>query len=233
MAIVEVGGERRFIHYLGANAAFKKEDVDWDLVHQAKILHVAGSLVMPSFDGEPTAEVLKKAKEKGLTTSLDTVWDATGRWLELLKPCLSYTDIFLPSIEEAGQISGKEKAEDIASFFLERGVKIVGLKLGEKGSFVVDKDQSFKVPSYQVKAVDATGAGDAFVGGFLTGIIKGWSLELTAKFANAVGACCVEAIGATQGIKSFKETLEFMKVRPVPKAFGTDQADHSNGVKEV
>ncbi len=213
MVMVDPDGERRFIHCVGANGDFSLSDVDWSIIKETQILHVAGSLLMPSLDGKPTAELLKEAKDMGKTTSLDTAWDATGQWLKLLEEALPYIDIFIPSVEEARMLSGKEKVEDIAHFFLNRGVKMVVLKMGKEGCYVNDGKKSFSSPTYPAEVIDTTGAGDAFVGGFLTGMVKGWDLEFTAKFANAVGTFCVQAVGATQGIKSLEETLKFLRER--------------------
>ncbi len=211
MVMVSPDGERTFFHYLGANAELCYEDVDFDLIKEARILHIAGSFLMPKFDGEPASKVLKQARDLGITTSLDTAWDSKGKWLDVLEPCLQYLDIFMPSIEEAKMITGKEKASDIANSLLSYGIKTVALKMGENGSYVRTKDWELYLPIYKVKTVDATGAGDAFAAGFLAGIAKGWDHKESARLGNAVGACCVTAIGSVAGIKSMDETLEFMK----------------------
>jgi sugar/nucleoside kinase (ribokinase family) len=219
MVMVEPDGERRFVHYIGANAAFKIEDVNWDLIKDARILHVAGSLVLPGIDGEPTAEILRRSKEMGVITSLDTVWDAKGRWMSLIAPCLPYVDYFLPSLEEARQMTpGRETPAEIAELFLSYGVKVVGLKMGEKGCYIRTADQELQLPVYDVQTIDATGAGDAFVAGFLAGVIKGWDLERTALLANAVGALCVTAIGTIAGFRTWEETLEFMERTPLRRS---------------
>ena len=57
--------------------------------------------------------------------------------------------------------------------------------------------------------MDALGAGDAWAAGFLCGLTHGWDLARTARFANAVGACAVGALGATTGVRAFKETLAY------------------------
>ncbi len=215
--LVHSDGERSFIHYIGANANFREEDVDISLFEGSRIVHYGGFFVLSSLDGEPAGRIMKKAKEFGALTSLDTVWDSQGRWLSLLKPVFPYIDLFIPSIEEAKMISGKEKPREIANFFLDQGVGMVALKMGEKGCYVRTKEEEIYVPRYEVEAVDAVGAGDAFVAGFLTGLLKGWDLEKTAKFANAVGALCVTAVGATTGVRSLKETLEFMERTPFAK----------------
>jgi sugar/nucleoside kinase (ribokinase family) len=211
MVMVSVDGERTFFHYLGANAELNYDDVDFNIVKETKILHIAGSFLMPSFDGEPASRVLKQAREWGITTSLDTAWDSKGNWLNVLEPCLQYLDIFMPSIEEARMVTGKNDPSEVAEFLLSYGIKIVALKMGERGSYVRTPDWELYLPVYKVETVDATGAGDAFAAGFLAGVAKGWNYKDAARLGNAVGACCVTAIGSSAGIKNMDETLEFMK----------------------
>ncbi|MBM3236051.1 sugar kinase [Candidatus Poribacteria bacterium] len=208
--MIAPGGERSFLHYIGANATLRYEDIDFDLIKGCKILHIAGSFLMPGFDGEITAKVLRKAKKLGITTALDTAWDSKGNWLNLLEPCLSYVDIFLPSIDEAKMLANRTEPPEIADFFLNYGIRIVGLKMGVEGSYIRTKDEEIWMPAYKVQTVDTTGAGDAFVAGFLAGTIMGWDMEKTAKLANATGAACVTAIGTTAGIKSLEETMKII-----------------------
>jgi sugar/nucleoside kinase (ribokinase family) len=210
MVMVSADGERTFFHYLGANAELCYDDVDFDIVREAGILHVAGAFLMPKLDGEPTARVLKRAREQGIITSLDTCWDSRGNWINVLEPCLEHLDIFMPSIEEARMITGKETPAEIAEFLLSYGIGTVALKMGEQGSYVRTRNWEMSVPIYKVKTVDATGAGDAFAAGFLAGVSKGWDHREAARLANAVGACCVTAMGATAGTRNMEETLAFM-----------------------
>jgi sugar/nucleoside kinase (ribokinase family) len=210
MVLIHGDGERSFIHYIGANGTLHAEDIDLAQLAGVKLLHVAGALLMPGIDGEPTARILKHAKERGIITSMDTVWDGTGRWMAAIEPALTYLDYFLPSIEEARMLTGVESPEDVAEAFLARGVGVVALKMGEDGCYVATRSGQFRVPAFEVPAIDATGAGDAFAAGFLAGVVKGWSLRETARFANAVGALCTLAIGTTAGIKSMAETQQFM-----------------------
>ncbi len=211
MVMVDEDGERTFVHYVGANGSIRQADIDLDLVRQARVLHIAGSNLMPGFDGEATARILESARTAGVATSLDTAWDSSGRWLALVEPCLPHLDLFLPSIEEARRIAGREAPQSVADFFLGYGVKTVVLKMGSQGCHVSTRDKSFHLPAFPVQAVDATGAGDAFAGGFLAGFIKGWDLERIARLANAVGALCVTSIGATSGVRSLAETEAFMR----------------------
>jgi sugar/nucleoside kinase (ribokinase family) len=206
-------GERTFLHCFGSNADFTYEDVNFDIIRNSKILFVAGANLMEKFDGIPCSRVLKKAQDMGVYTALDTAWDASGRWMKIIEPCLPYLDLFLPSYDEARMIAGKDEPEEIADVFLSKGVGLAVVKLGKDGCFIKKRDgEKHLIPTYsKIKAVDTTGAGDSFAAGFLTGLIMSWDLYQCGKFANAVGTHCVMAVGASTGIKSMEEILEFME----------------------
>lgn len=213
MVMVHSDGERSFLHYYGANGTLCQEDIDLGLIETSGIVHVAGAFLMPSFDGEPSAAILKHARDSGVTTAFDTAWDVTGSWMNKVGCCLPYVDYFLPSYEEARLLAGgREDPHEIAQTLIDAGARVVGLKMGERGSYLLTSEgDSLVVPALRVEAVDALGAGDSFVAGFLAGLVRGWDLERCTRFANAVGACCVRALGATTGILSFEETAAFLE----------------------
>ncbi|MEI6579894.1 MAG: carbohydrate kinase family protein [Eubacteriales bacterium] len=212
LVIVTEDGERSFIHCQGENATLIESDIDYSLVEKAKLVFVAGIMLMAKFDGDECAKFLKKCKEKGKITALDTAWDSTGRWMNVMTSSLPYLDYFLPSYEEAVELSGKTDPEEMADIFLPMGPKVVVIKLGKDGCFIKTQDgEKYSIPTYsRIKAVDTTGAGDSFCAGFLTAVIKGKSLFDCGKFGNAVGTHCVMAKGASTGIKSETEILKFM-----------------------
>jgi sugar/nucleoside kinase (ribokinase family) len=216
MVMVAPDGERRFVHYIGANARLTLDDIDLAMVEAGSILHIAGSLVMPGIDGQPTAELLRQARAAGVTTFLDTVWDDKGRWMDILAPCLPHIDYFVPSLPEGQALTGLDDPAEVARALLESGVKTVGLKMGAEGCLVMSGNgQMIRLPAFQVDVVDATGAGDAFAAGFIAGVWQGWDLEKTARFASAVGALCVTGLGASGGVRSLSETLSFMENTPL------------------
>ena len=216
MVMVDPDGERRFVHYIGANSRLTKEDVAMELVAASSILHIGGSLVLPGIDGEPTADLLQQAQAAGVKTFLDTVWDDTGGWMTLLEPSLPYVDYFIPSLPEAQAIVGLQDPQDVARALLDRGPGVVGLKMGPDGCLVMNRDgESIRFPAFDVQVIDATGAGDAFAAGFIAGVWLGWPLEKTVRFASAVGALCVTGLGASGGVRSLQETLQFMENTPL------------------
>jgi len=205
-------GERTILHCFGANASFCLDDIDFNIIRRSKILFIAGTFLMPAFDGQGARELLKKAREAGILCCLDTAWDPSGRWMDTVSQCLPYLDWFMPSCEEAVQLSGRSMPEDMAAVFAGMGVKNVVIKLGSKGCYVKPQDaDGFAVPAYSVTAADTSGAGDAFCAGFIFGLSKNWTIEDCARFANAAGAICVMQAGTTAGIKSMRETLDFMQ----------------------
>ena len=212
IVIGHADGERSFLHDAGANATLTINDIDFERVRRSKILVVAGVFLMDSFDGEPMAELLRRARAAGVLTVLDTAWDASGRWLDSLAPCLPHLDYFLPSFDEAVMLTGGlEDPDAIADFFLARGVRTVGLKLGARGCYLKSNVESFAIPGLTVEACDTLGAGNAFVAGFTAALARGWNLKECGQFACAVGASAVSTVGATTGIKTFAETQAMMK----------------------
>jgi len=214
LVIVTEDGERSFIHCQGENATLVESDIDYSIIEEAKLVFVAGIMLMAKFDGDECAKFLRKCKEKGKITALDTAWDSTGRWMKVMTSSLPYLDYFLPSFEEAVELSGKTDPEEMADVFLAYGPKIVVIKLGKDGCFIkTHEGEKYNIPTYdRIKAVDTTGAGDSFCAGFLTATVKGKSLYDCGKFGNAVGTHCVMAKGASTGIKSEAEILKFMDV---------------------
>jgi sugar/nucleoside kinase (ribokinase family) len=203
VVLVAPHGERTFLHVSGANSQLGSDELDSNLLYSGRVLHIAGALVMDALDGDPLAEVLAEAKRRGLTTCLDTVWDATGRWERIL-PCLAFADVFAPSLAEAAAITGEHDVESIVQTLRSAGARDVVLKLGSRGCYVAG---SGYVDPVRVRAVDSTGAGDAFVAGLLFGLLQGWRLERAARLANAAGALATTAIGASEGLRDRNETL--------------------------
>lgn len=212
VVLISPDGERSFLHYYGSNAKMSEADVCYEAVKAARILHVAAAFLVPGLDGEPMARILARAKKYGVTTSLDTAWDAEGRWMKLIEPCLEHVDIFTPSIEEGRMLAGKQEPDEIAQAFFDYGIETVVLKSGADGCYAATADEQFAVAAFKVdNVVDTLGAGDAFTAGFLAATINGWDLKKSCVFANAVGASCIGAV-ASSGIKSISELLELYEI---------------------
>ncbi len=211
VVIVDAQGERTFLHQMGANAHVSEEDIDWDFLKQAKILHWGGPGITPKLEGEAMGRILKKARAMGILTSMDTCYDGQGIWYPLIEEALPHLDIVFSSLEEACLYTGKDSPESIAEFFRSFGAKIVVIKLGAEGMYLTDGAEALRIPAHKVEVVDGTGAGDAACGAFLYGHDQGWSLERCGRLANAVGALTVQHMGGAEAITSLEDTLAFME----------------------
>ncbi|HYM63164.1 MAG TPA: carbohydrate kinase family protein [Gaiellaceae bacterium] len=205
VALVGADGERTFLHLPGANATLRGSDLDPELIFSGRALHVGGALLLEALDGEPAAALLAEARRRGLFTSLDTAYDASGRWNRVL-PSLEQLDLFTPSIAEARAITGEREPERAARRLRELGVSEVAVTLGADGCYIAGATFEGLVPAPLVEVVDGTGSGDAFAAGFLHAKLAELPLEDAARLANATGALATTASGAYDGLRGLEET---------------------------
>jgi sugar/nucleoside kinase (ribokinase family) len=221
LVTVTPDGERTFLHAIGANANLQPADIPLHSLQArgTKVLHLAGFFILPGMEGahgEPSRDLFAHASSLGMLTSLDCVWDATGRWGHLIGDVLPQTDFFCPSIHEARNIAGlppEATPKTIAQRLFDMGVRqVVALKMGAEGSWVMAKNgEHHHVPAPSVEAVDGTGAGDAFIAGFLAAHLRGLGLLESARYGNAAGALCVGAVGATAGVTSWQAASDLVE----------------------
>ena len=207
-------GERSFFHTQGANATFGLKDIDMDVIKKADAVVVGGAMLMKRFDGAETARFLKRVRNMGKITMLDMAFnDRVKDWMSVVAPSMPYLDYFLPSYEEAARASGKTDCGDIATVFRNLGARVVGIKLGDKGSYVRSETEEITAPVYKVKAVNTLGAGDAWVAGFVAGVMQELTLAESALLGNATAAHCVMAMGAADGIRKLAVIKRFQKAQ--------------------
>lgn len=178
---------------------------------EAKAL-ILGSLFRAPFDDpEIVHSFLSSAKAAGQIVFADTKLP-NFRFLKLedLRESLPLIDTVTPNEDEARYYSGKETPEEMADVFLERGVRSVIIKLGAKGCFYKSADVSAFLPACSISAVDATGAGDNFLAGFASEVLRGSKPLDALRFANACGAICTTAVGAGAALQNREQVLQFM-----------------------
>jgi sugar/nucleoside kinase (ribokinase family) len=211
--IVNVQGEdRRYFHCIGANADFSLRDIDISMLAEARALYVGGYMVMPGWQPDDLATLFREAKRQGLMTALDVVIGAgTPASLAGVEPALPYTDLFLPNDDESRALTGRDAPSGQAEVLSRPNPNCtIAITLGRRGVFVRSQGRTFRVGAYPIKAIDESGAGDAFAAGFITGMLERWPLERTIRFASAVGGSCTRALGCTEGVFRFQEALKFI-----------------------
>ncbi len=211
--VVNVRGEdRRFFHCFGANADFSIADVDWNALEGARAVYVGGFFAMPAFRAEQVVLLFQEAKRRGLITVLDTVIPAGAKpALEDIERILPHADAFLPNTDEARALTGRsdprEQAEVLGRFNSNCTVVIT---LGGQGALAQRGSEVLRAGAFNIESVDESGGGDAFDAGFLVGLLEGWPLQRSLRFASAVGASCTRALGCHAGVFDYEEALAFI-----------------------
>ncbi len=195
IVLINGQGDRHFLSSSGNIHHFCMEDVDLDVVGQARIVNIGSLVSMRAFDGADAERFLTEARARGAVTSADV--SGTHRKLEQLTGELKQLDYFMPSYDEAAEIAGRTDADACAEEFLRYVRKAVVIKLGAKGCLIRSRTERLLLPGFPVNAIDTTGAGDNFVAGFLAGLSKGLSLRECGLLANAAGAIATTQLGAT------------------------------------
>ena len=212
MLPIRPNGERPALHVMGANGELVLDDINFEAIAAADYLHLGGTSLMAKFDGTPSAEVLKFAKEKGVTTTFDLVAVDRPDLLDLIEPLLPYIDYFMPGLEEAEMMTGLEDRQAVIDYFLDRGVGTTVFKMGGEGSSIANREiGEIRVPAYETTIVDSTGCGDSYCAGFITALSMGWGLEEAAKLGTACGAQVITGLGSDAGIVDLESTIAFMQ----------------------
>lgn len=172
-----------------------------------------GSLFRAPFDEpEIVCAVVRAAKEQGSVVLADTKLPNFRRLtLDDLAAALPLIDCIFPNEDEARYYSGEAEPEAMADAFLRRGARSVVIKLGAAGCLYKSARETIRLGGYAVEAVDATGAGDNFIAGFAAELLRGGSIAEALRFANACGAICTTAVGASAALRGREQVQEFMK----------------------
>jgi sugar/nucleoside kinase (ribokinase family) len=201
--ILSAPDDRAILTLTGALASLTGEDVRAALVSTgATHLHGASFFLVPQLARE-LPEVLGRARERGVTTSLDTNWDPAERWHGVAE-CLPHLDVLLPNALEALALAralGDDPADAVAaSVALARRGPLVVVKDGADGGFATRPDGTVvRAAGLVLDVVDTTGAGDSFDAGFLAAWLDGLSLEEAVRWAAVAGSLSTRAAGGTGG----------------------------------
>ena len=211
VVLVHPSSDRSFLHRPGASRSVTPEVLTFQEPGYSHF-HLANPFSLPNIR-EHAGQVMASARAAGLTTSLDTAWDAKGLWMQDIGPCLAHTDLLFVNDSEAEMLTGSSDPRVAAGIFRELGAKDVVVKVGPRGCVVFAGGEEQQVPGFAVSAKDTTGAGDCFVGAFLAGIHRGLTYVRAARIANAAGAMNVEKVGGAKGVRSWDETEAWIRNR--------------------
>ena len=228
---LDESGDRSFSFYRdpGADLMLSPADLPTPLFRESRIFHF-GSLSMTAEPARSaTLAALALAKQSGCLVSYDpnwrpSLWRNETEAVELMRAPLRQVDILKVSDEELELLSGTADLAEGSRRLNEAGPALVLVSLGAGGSFFRCGDVTGAVPAYDVKTVDTTGAGDAFLGAVLTLLKDRTRAELEAltepeltaiaAFANAAGSLATTRKGAIAIMPDRAQVEECMKNCP-------------------
>ena len=209
LIMVNHDGDNSIVVVPGANFELKK-----DMITEAVFKDVDYVLAQLETPMETIEEVFVKAKAQGITTVLNP---APAR--DLSPRLLDHVDMLVPNETEFELITGfsgetQEGLNEGTAKLFEMGLSEVLITLGKKGACYMNKDgKVFRTSGYKVNAVDTTAAGDSFIGGLLTRLAMGESVEDSMEYAMKVGAVTVSRHGAQSSLPSVADIDEFEGVK--------------------
>lgn len=218
-----ITGDRSFIFYRRpwirgtADSTLTPEDIDYDYVSEAQILHVSGFSLSQNPSRKAVLSAVIHARKSGVRILFDPtlrpdVWNSEMTLRRMYHRILKLSDIATFSKEEAEFILRTSSPKKAAEKALKYGLEIAGIKLGSEGAYLRTKASTeASAPAFEVKAVDTTGAGDGWNAGFIVGLCKGWDPETCIKIANAVGALVVTKHGAITALPYKNELNQFLE----------------------
>jgi len=208
---VRPNGDRPALHVRGASDHFDVPPAMYDAVFDAPIIHLGGTGLLRKLDGPASVTLLREAKARGRSVSFDLI-AANAETAAIVKPLLPFIDYFMPSIEEARDMSGQSTPGDCARFYLDHGATACVFTLGSEGAFYAHKDGTrLASPAYDITVVDTTGCGDAFDAGFITALHHRMDVETSLRFAQASAGLVASGLGSDAGIVSFEGTMDRMR----------------------
>jgi 2-dehydro-3-deoxygluconokinase len=207
-----------FTFYRSGSAAsrYGVADVPAAKIRAARILHVSGiSQAISDNACDAVFEAIALAKAAGVRVSYDTnlrlgLWPR-ARAAAVIHAAIAAADIALPSLDDARVLTGLEDPQAIADFYLRLGCPLVLLKQGAAGVLVATPGGRDVILPCRVRAVDATGAGDAFAGAFLARTLAGDAPLAAAQYANACAALSTTGYGAVAPIPRPEAVLALLQ----------------------
>jgi sugar/nucleoside kinase (ribokinase family) len=196
--------DRAILTYMGSVNALKPENVTDDFLASARHLH-HGSHYLHTGLRPAIPDIFRRARQLGLTISLDTNWDPEERWDGGLAEILPVVDVFLPNDAELRHITRQDSIEEAAASLLAKGTPLVAVKQGVEGASAFSRAGVVHQAVEPVSGGDSIGAGDSFDAGFLTAWLRGYDQPTCLKIACACGRSVASRVGGVAGQPYWKD----------------------------
>ena len=211
-AVVSKEGERTFFNAWGANIWDDTHKFPLHVISNANMLQVTGHPLSRPSNRSALLNAIEIAQSNDIPISMDTsirpVFDSTSD----IRAVIPKLKICVLGYEEACYLVGHSDPHTIAQEILSQGPELVAVKLSGKGCVLANADECTTLPSYKVKTIDTTGAGDTFTAGIILGWLSKMDIKATGMLANILGALATTVWGAGTKLPGTAEVLAYLSV---------------------
>ncbi len=204
-------GERTFFGGRGANALLRLPSPSAVFGRGAAPVHIAGHSFLDRGPAQAVSQLIKAIHARGGWVSLDVGMEPSKAIPQKILQIIRGVDILLVSLDEAAALTGTGDPRRAFAILRKAGAREVVLKIGRRGCIVSAGSRPMLIPSFSVRVVDSTGAGDAFVAAFLQARLRGWPTIEASIAANAAGAVATTVVGAGQNLPGQHEVAALLR----------------------
>ena len=213
--------EFSFARHPGADTCLQSDELGKELLANTRVMHTSSLSLTDEPARSATYEAIRIAKEAGAIITYDpnyraSLWKNEAEAAQRMRTLIATADIIKLSDVETELLTDEKDPESAAIKLYNMGVELVAVTLGSEGALMLAKGKTQYLPAYKTKAVDATGAGDAFLGSFIYRVlelgkrVEDVSLEeavACADFAQAAASLCVEGRGGIPSMPALEAVL--------------------------
>jgi sugar/nucleoside kinase (ribokinase family) len=194
--VINQAEDRAMLTYPGAMTNLMADHISDSMLGSAGHLHVSSIFLQPELK-KGISGLMRRAKNSGMTTSLDTQWDPEEQWDLPLQELLPLVDVFLPNRQEFLNLSNSTNMDDGIEK-LAPWLNVLVIKDGNKGASLWHKGSSLNQPAFlNPEVADAIGAGDSFDAGFIHRYIQKYPMDDCLRYAALMGAINTTKPGGT------------------------------------
>jgi ribokinase len=206
-------GERTFFGGRGANALLRLPPGGSPWNTRAAAAHIAGHSFLDPGPEQAAKRLIKGIHARGGWVSLDVGMEPSKAIPQKILQMARGVDILLVSLDEAAALTGTRDPVRAFASLRKACAREIVLKVGRRGCWIGEAGRPVLVPSFSVRTVDSTGAGDAFVAAFLQARLRGWPTIEGAIVANAAGALATTVVGAGQNLPGQRAVATLLKAQ--------------------
>lgn len=208
VVMISEDGERTMCTYLGVTAELSPNQVDFSALKTARYLYIEGYLATSTTAQQAVIEARQIAREHGVKIALSLSDPAMVQYARdgLQKLIGDGVDVLFCNEQEALMYTQTDHIKDASQVLLSIA-KQVFITLGQAGAYYGDAQQHMIIPTIHVEVKDSNGAGDAFAGGVLYGLINGLALHQTISLGNHLASNVVANYGARLAFADYVRIL--------------------------